>query len=433
MKTVNVIGAGLAGCEAAWNLANNGIKVKLFEQKPLQRSAASNSDKFAELVCSNSLRAIGEKNAVGLLKMEMEKLGSIVMEAATQTAVPAGGALAVDREEFSKVITDKILSHPNIEIISEIVEKIDFEQPTIIATGPLTDEKLAAFISENFSDDQLYFFDAAAPVVNSENIDMNVVYAKSRYDKGTPDYLNIPLTEAEYLAFYELLTTLPTVELKDFELKVFESCMPVEVMAKRGIQTLLFGPMKPVGLHTPDGKRPHAVIQLRQDNVAKTLYNLVGFQTNLTWAAQKTLINSLPGMADVTVERFGVMHRNTYICAPKILDDNFQTKKYSNIFFAGQITGVEGYVESAASGIVAAIGMHRYLMDTPKLSFPRTTAIGSLTHYIANADENNFQPMHVNFGIIPELGFSTKKKDRKAEYAKRAIADFEAFLLEKLT
>lgn len=422
---VKVIGAGLAGCEAAWQLAKAGIEVSLYEMKPLKFSPAHHSENFAELVCSNSLKADRIENACGLLKEEMRHFGALMTEAAEVAKVPAGGALAVDREVFSAYITDKIKSHPLIKVIVEEVAKIDPEEPTIIATGPLTSDALSHAVAELTGDESLYFYDAAAPIVTKESIDFDKVFAAARYDRGTADYLNCPMSEEEYNAFYEELIHAETAELKEFEhQKVFEGCMPVEVMAKRGRQTLVFGPLKPVGLTRPDtGKDDaYAVVQLRQDNREGTLYNLVGFQTNLKWGEQRRVFSMIPGLEHAEFVRFGVMHRNTYLNAPRLLNQYYQMKKYPNLFFAGQITGVEGYVESASSGLLAGIQMSRMLQGQAFLEPSAKTAIGALPIYIANASETKFQPMSANFGIIDGLDYRVKNKiDRYRAIADRAL------------
>lgn len=434
MDVIKVIGAGLAGCEAANYLANKGYKVKLYEMRPKKMTPAHKTEKFAELVCSNSLRADGLENAVGIMKKEMEILGSLIIKEARNHQVAAGGALAVDREGFSEAITNVIKSNPNIEIICDEVTEIDPSEPTIIATGPLTADDLANNIIEMFHSDNFHFYDAAAPIVLADTLDYSKVYLKSRYDKGEAAYLNCPMTKEEFEAFYEELIHAEGVVPHSFEeiptstkdeVKVFEGCMPVEIMAKRGPQTLLYGPLKPVGLETPDGKKPYAVVQLRQDDAAKTMYNLVGFQTHLKWPEQKRVFQMIPGLENATFVKYGVMHRNSFINAPRILNPNYQTKLYPNIFFAGQISGVEGYVESAASGIVAAINMDRYLQGKEPHIFSTKTAIGAMASYICNANPNGFEPMNANFGIMADLEFKHKKKERKALYGQVAISQME--------
>lgn len=429
MKTVNVIGAGLAGVEATNQLIKRGIKVKLYEMRPKKMTPAHQTEFFGELVCSNSLRADGLSNAVGVLKAEMTKLDSLVMKFARKNAVPAGGALAVDRINFSRKITEYLRQHPLVEIINEEVTEIP-EGPTIIATGPLTSLKLAKDIQSKLGQEYLYFYDAAAPIIEKDSIDFKIAYYKSRYDKGENEYINCPLNKEEFDNFYQELLNAKTVPVKDFEEKFFEGCMPFEEIARRGEQTLLFGPMKPVGLNKPDGTRPYAVVQLRQDNVEASLYNIVGFQTHLTWPEQKRLIQMIPGLKDAKFVRYGVMHRNTYICSPKYLLPTYQLKFRDDLLIAGQITGVEGYVESAQSGIVAGINMYRYLKDMKQVVFPRETIMGALSHYITKASTENFQPMKANFGIVPELKFKVKKKLRKEHYANRALDVMEKFIHE---
>lgn len=438
MKEVKIIGAGLAGCEAAYYLAKKGYNVKLYEMRPKKMTPAHKTDKFGELVCSNSLRADCLENAVGIMKREMEMLDSLIIKQARCHKVEAGGALAVDREGFSQGITDVIKSIPNIEIIYDEVTEIDPNVPTIIATGPLTADKLADNIINMFESDNFHFYDAAAPIVLSDTLDYSKVYLKSRYDKGEASYLNCPMTKEEFEAFYNELINAEGVVPHDFEeipdgtdknikdeVKVFEGCMPVEIMAKRGPQTLLFGPLKPVGLEKPDGTLPYAVVQLRQDDAAKTMYNLVGFQTHLKWGEQKRVFSMIPGLEHATFTKYGVMHRNSFINAPKLLNPTYQTKKYPNIFFAGQLSGVEGYVESAASGIVAAINMDLYLQGKELFEFSRKTSIGAMAYYICNANPNGFEPMNANFGIMADIEFKHKKKERKALYGKIAIEEME--------
>lgn len=418
---INIIGAGLAGVEAAYYLANKGYQVRLYEMRPKKMTPAHNTDKFAELVCSNSLKSDSLENACGILKAEMEQFGSIVLKCAKAHSVPAGGALAVDREGYSEAVTKLIKSHPNIEIIYDEVTSIDPEEYTIIASGPLTSDGLGEAIKQLFGLDEFYFYDAQAPIVYADSLDYDKVYLKSRYDKGEASYLNAPLTKEEFDRFYEALITAEETETKDFELKVFEGCMPVEVMAKRGPQTLTFGPMKPVGLRKPDGTTPYAVLQLRQDDAAKTMYNLVGFQTHLKFGEQKRVFQMIPGLEKVRFAKYGRIHRNTYINAPKILLPTFQTKKYPKVFFAGQISGVEGYVESAASGLAAGINMDLLIRGEELVVFPPETMLGSLAHYITHASSVDFQPMNANFGIVPELDFPHHKKDRKRLYCERAL------------
>ncbi len=422
---VKVIGAGLAGCEAAWQLAKNGIDVEIYEMKPQKFSPAHHSENFCELVCSNSLKAERIENACGLLKEEMRLFDSIIMRAADVSKVPAGGALAVDRDIFSAYVTKLIKENPHIIVKSGEVCHIDTDEHTIIATGPLTSDTLAEKIAELTGSEGLYFYDAAAPVISKESIDMEKVFYGARYDRGTADYINCPMTKEEYTAFYTELINAQTAELKEFENQtVFEGCMPVEVMAKRGEQTLLFGPLKPVGLTNPKTGRDdaYAVIQLRQDNKEATLYNMVGFQTNLKFGEQKRVFSMIPGLENAEFARYGVMHRNTYIDAPRVLNRYYQMKKFPKIFFAGQITGVEGYVESASSGILAGYNMAKLLLGEPMYEPDSKTAIGSLPLYISSEAVENLQPMNANFGIIDKLDKRIRnKQERYGEIAKRAL------------
>lgn len=424
MSKARVIGAGLAGCEAAWQLAERGIEVELFEMKPHKMTPAHHSPNFAELVCSNSLRSDMLENAVGLLKEELRRLNSIIISSADETRVAAGGALAVDRERFSGLITEKIKNHPNITVTEREVCELTSEIPTIVATGPLTSDALAQEIRRLLGEDYLSFYDAAAPIVSFDSIDMENAYFKSRYDRGTPDYINAPMSEEEYNAFWDALCTAEEAEVHGFEdKKVFEGCMPVEVMARRGHDTLLFGPLKPVGLADPKtGRDPYAVVQLRRDNAAGTLYNLVGFQTHLKFPEQKRVFSMIPALRDAEFVRYGVMHRNTYLCAPKLLNADFSCRENENLYFAGQMTGVEGYVESTASGMVAGISLARKLLGKSSVLFPAETAIGALGAYISSASVERFQPMNINFGLLPPLGYRVKGKRLKyAELSKRAL------------
>jgi methylenetetrahydrofolate--tRNA-(uracil-5-)-methyltransferase len=426
---VNVIGAGLAGSEAAWQIAKRGIKVKLYEMRPIKQTPAHHTDKFAELVCSNSLRANTLTNAVGVLKEEMRNLDSVIIQAADECAVPAGGALAVDRHEFAARVTELVKNHPNVTVINEEVTDIP-EGPTVIATGPLTSEALSASLRNITGEDYLYFYDAAAPILEKDSINMDKVYLKSRYDKGEAAYLNCPMTEEEFDRFYEALISAETVPLKEFEKEIFfEGCMPIEVMASRGRKTMLFGPMKPVGLEDPKtGKRPFAVVQLRQDDAAGTLYNIVGFQTHLKWGPQKEVIQLIPGLENVEIVRYGVMHRNTFINSPKVLNSTYQFKNRLDLFFAGQMTGVEGYVESAASGLIAGINAARMVSGEDTIEFPHETAIGSIARYITTANPKNFQPMNANFGLFPELTEKIRgKKERNEQHANRALETIQKF------
>ncbi len=423
VKTVNVIGAGLAGSEAAWQLAEAGVPVNLYEMRPVKSTAAHHTADFAELVCSNSLRGNGLTNAVGVLKEEMRRLNSLVISSADETAVPAGGALAVDRNDFSGLITQKLKTHPLVTVISEEITKIP-KGITIIATGPLTSEALAEEIAEYNGSHGFYFYDAAAPIIDSSTIDRDKVYLKSRYDKGEAAYLNCPMTEEEFMRFYEALITAEVAPQKEFEKeKFFEGCMPIEVMAKRGIKTMLFGPMKPVGLEDPKtGKRPYAVIQLRQDNAAASMYNIVGFQTHLKWGEQKRVFQMIPGLENAEFLRYGVMHRNSFMNSPELLRPTYQSKKRDDLFFAGQMTGVEGYVESAGSGLVAGINAARLAKGEELIEFPHETAIGSMAYYITHAEGKHFQPMNANFGLLPEL--PERIRDKKVRYqtlAERAL------------
>lgn len=421
-----IIGAGLAGCEAAWQLAKANAQVTLYEMKPKKRTPAHQSSNFAELVCSNSLRSDSLTNAVGLLKEEMRRLGSLIIECADTTRVAAGSALAVDREGFSALVTEKIRNHPNIKVIEEELTEIPKADMVIIASGPLTTNALSEAIAKKIGGEYLHFFDAAAPLVTAESIDMSKAYFASRYDKGTPDYINCPMEKEEYELFYNELVNAKEAVLKEFdqkELKVFEGCMPVETMAKRGISTLLFGPLKPVGLKNPyTDKEPHAVVQLRQDNADGTLYNIVGFQTHLTFGEQKRVFSLIPSLENAEFVRYGVMHRNTYINSPKALNQFYQLKSDEKIFFAGQMTGVEGYVESAASGLAVGLNVARLLEGKEIVDFPKETAIGALSHYISDESVKNFQPMNVNFGLMPPLNIRIKdKKEKYLKISERAL------------
>ncbi len=423
VKTVNVIGAGLAGSEAAWQLAEAGVPVNLYEMRPIKSTPAHHTGNFAELVCSNSLRGNGLTNAVGVLKEEMRRLNSVVITSADETAVPAGGALAVDRNNFSELITKKVKEHPLVTVNSEEVTKIP-EGITIIATGPLTSEALAEEIAEYNGSHGFYFYDAAAPILDGSTIDREKVYLKSRYDKGEAAYLNCPMTEEEFMRFYEALIDAEVAPQKEFEKeKFFEGCMPIEAMAKRGIKTMLFGPMKPVGLEDPKtGKRPYAVIQLRQDNAAASMYNIVGFQTHLKWGEQKRVFRLIPGLENAEFLRYGVMHRNSFMNSPELLRPTYQSKKRDDLFFAGQMTGVEGYVESASSGLVAGLNAAKLAKDEELIEFPRETAIGSMAYYITHAEGKHFQPMNANFGLFPSL--PERIRDKKLRYealAERAL------------
>ena len=427
---VNVIGAGLAGSEASWQLAKRKIYVNLYEMRPKKYTSAHKTSGFAELICSNSFRASQIENAIGLLKEEMDRIGSLIMEAAKKSKVEAGGALAVDRDIFSKYVTDALNNNEYVNVIHEEVTKIP-DGPTIIASGPLTSDDLSAAIKDFFKGEEyLYFFDSVAPIVSIDTVDLNKAYLKSRYDRGEASYYNCPMTEDEFDRFYNALITADKVVPKDFELKVFEGCMAVEDMAARGRNTLLFGPMKPVGLRDPKtGETPFAVVQLRQDNASRTLYNMVGFQTHLKWGEQKRVFSMIPGLENAEFVRYGVMHRNTYINSPKVLNKYYQVKDRPDLFFAGQMTGVEGYIESASSGMVAGINMARYLNNQKLIDFTDLTAIGSLAHYIST-DNTDFQPMNVNHGIFRELGLRVKKQIRKEMFAKRSLEKLDEILGE---
>ncbi|MNW30486.1 Methylenetetrahydrofolate--tRNA-(uracil-5-)-methyltransferase TrmFO [compost metagenome] len=431
VNKVTVIGAGLAGSEAAWQIASRGVPVKLYEMRPVVKTPAHHTDKFAELVCSNSLRSNGLTNAVGVLKEEMRMLNSLVLGAADRNAVPAGGALAVDRDGFSGEITSTLHDHPLIEVANEEIRKIPQEGIVVIATGPLTSPALSEQIQKLTGEDYFYFYDAAAPIVEKESIDMSKVYLASRYDKGEAAYLNCPMTEQEFDAFYDALISAEVAQLKEFEKEVyFEGCMPIEIMMRRGKQTALFGPMKPVGLMNPHtGTLPHAVVQLRQDNAAGTLYNLVGFQTHLKWGEQKRVFSMIPGLENAEFVRFGVMHRNTFINSPKLLQPTYQLKARPTLFFAGQMTGVEGYVESAASGLIAGINAARAAAGQEGIVFPEDTTLGSMARYITTADFEHFQPMNANFGLFPKLETRYRKKAEKNEaLAHRALDSLKSFI-----
>ena len=411
---VKVIGAGLAGSEAAWQLAQRGLQVRLYEMKPVKMSPAHHSSDFAELVCSNSLRGDRLENAVGLLKEELRRCGSLIMECALATRVEAGGCLAVDREGFARMVTEKIRSHPNITVVHEEVTEVP-EGPVIVATGPLTSDALSSAIGKYFGEDYLHFFDAAAPLVTAESIDMSLAWWQSRYDRGTPDYINCAMDKDQYAAFIQELTTAQEAEVHGFEDKnVFEGCMPVEVMARRGFETLRYGPLKPVGLIDPNtGKEPYAVVQLRQDNAAKTVFNLVGFQTHLKFGEQKRVFSMIPALKDAEFVRYGVMHQNTFLQSPRLLDRFYADRRDPFVAFAGQMTGVEGDVESTASGFLAAVAMAAKLQGREVPDFPKETAIGALGLYISDSSVENFQPMNINFSIIAPLEKRIRKKAEK--------------------
>ena len=425
MQPVIVIGAGLAGSEAAWQLAERDIPVRLYEMKPHKMTPAHHSPDFGELVCSNSLRSDQLENAVGLLKEELRRSGSLIIRCADATRVEAGGALAVDRNAFSAAITQKIRSHPLITVVEEEVTEIPREGEVIIASGPLTSDALSDAIARLFPESKyLNFFDAAAPLVTFDSVDMNSAWFASRYDRGTPDYINCPMTEEEYDAFWTALVSAQEAEVHGFEdAGVFEGCMPVEVMARRGRQTLCYGPLKPVGLRDPKtGKEPFAVVQLRKDNAQGSIYNIVGFQTHLKWPEQKRVFSMIPALKDAQFVRYGVMHRNTFLDSPRLLDRYYRVRGSERIAFAGQITGVEGYVESTASGFLAAVELARRLKGQPAADYPQETAIGALALYISNETVTQFQPMNINFGLIPPLGYRVKgKRNKNAELSKRAL------------
>lgn len=427
MKEINVIGAGLAGSEAAWQAAQAGVAVKLYEMRPKKSTEAHHTNNFAELVCTNSLRGNNLTNAVGVLKEEMRRLDSVIITSADKTAVPAGGALAVDRDDFSELVTKRVKEHPLVTVIEEEITEIP-DGITVIATGPLTSEPLSKAIQAFNGSEGFYFYDAAAPIVDKSTINMDKVYLKSRYDKGEAAYLNCPMNEEEFYAFREALVNAEVAPLKEFEKeKFFEGCMPIEVMAGRGPKTMLFGPMKPVGLEDPKtGKRPYAVIQLRQDNAAASLYNIVGFQTHLKWGEQKRVFRMIPGLEEAEFVRYGVMHRNSFMNSPELLQQTYQSKKREDLFFAGQMTGVEGYVESAASGLMAGINAAKLAKGEAPIIMPQETTIGSMAHYITHAEGKHFQPMNANFGLLPEL--PERIRDKKSRYealANRALAALE--------
>lgn len=431
---VNVIGAGLAGSECALQLAKRGFKVNLYEMRPKVKTGAHTTQNCAEFVCSNSLGSYDITNGSGLLKHEMEILGGELIQIAKECAVPAGNALAIDRHKFSQTVTEKITSNPNINLIREEVTKIP-NSPTVIASGPLTSDKFADSIKEFTKSEYLHFFDAIAPIVECDSINFDIAFWASRYDKGEASYINCPMNREQYEKFYNILINAPKIERHDFEkgAKFFESCLPIEVLASRGEDTLRFGPMKPVGLiDKRTGEKNYAVVQLRQDNSAKTLFNLVGFQTNLKWGAQKELLQSIPGLEDCNIVRYGVMHRNTFINSPKLLEPTLQTRKRKDLFFAGQITGTEGYTESIASGLLAGINMAKFLNGEPLLELPPETMLGALTHYITNPENDCFQPINSNWGIIPSVELpknERKNKKLKGELmSKRALEILQKYL-----
>ena len=434
VNPVHVVGAGLAGCEAAWQLAKRNIPVVLHEMRPIKRSEAHKTDNFAELVCSNSLRANNIENAVGLLKEEMRRFDSVMLKCADDHQVPAGGALAVDREGFSLSVTEAISNHPLITIVhEEITDLQSLDGFVIIASGPLTSNLLSENIKKLIAADYLYFFDAAAPIVTAESLDYTKVFRASRYDKGDADYLNCPFSKEEYLEFWKELCNAKTAPIKEFEKEVFfEACIPIEEMASRGEDTMRFGPLKPVGLIDPTtGKEAYAVAQLRQDDAAASLYNIVGFQTHLTWPEQKRVFGMIPGLHNAEFVRYGVMHKNTYINSPHLLDDHFCLKQIPRYYFAGQMTGVEGYVESASSGLIAGVNVAMAVLGKEPVDFPIETALGALAHYISNASTKNFQPMNINFGLMPPLNIRIRKKrEKNALIAERALKALENTLFE---
>lgn len=433
ISPVHVIGAGLAGCEAVTQLTRHGIPVILHEMRPVKSDEAHKTAYFAELVCSNSLRAGNIENAVGLLKEEMRRLGSLIMQKADEHQVPAGGALAVDRDGFAAAVTEAVKANPLVTVIHEEVTDLEsLEGTVIVASGPLTSAALFDDIKKLLQAEYLHFFDAAAPIVTADSLDYDKVYRASRYDKGGADYLNCPFyTKEEYVAFWEALCNAESAPVKDFEHDVFEACMPIEEMAARGEDTMRFGPLKPVGLIDPrNGKEAYAVVQLRQDNAAASLYNLVGFQTHLKWPEQRRVFGMIPGLENAEFVRFGVMHKNTYLNSPQLLDKHFNLRSNKRFYFAGQMTGVEGYVESAASGLMAGLAAARALLDLPEVEFPEVTAHGALANYISNPTIENFQPMNINFGLIPPLTVRIRKKrEKNAQIAARALEALDSFLL----
>ena len=421
MERVTVIGAGLAGCEATWQLIKRNIPVRLVEMRPKKESPAFHTDRFAELVCSNSLRSNAMNNAVGILKEELRQMDSLIMKSADMHAVPAGSALAVDRETFSQYITDTIKNHPLVEVVNEEMTSLP-EGPCIIATGPLTSDTLAKAIHDFTAEDTFHFYDAAAPIIEKDSIDFSKAYYKSRYDKGEASYINCPMNADEFEVFYDALIHAECVNLHDFEKETyFEGCMPIEEMARRGKKTMLFGPLKPVGLEKDKDSHPVAVVQLRQDNVAASMYNIVGFQTHLTWPEQRKVFALIPGLENLKITRYGVMHRNSYLSSPVVLKETYQSKKRDDLFFAGQLTGVEWYVESCASGLIAGINMALYMQGKEPICFGNTCVMGSQAYYITHCDAKHFQPMNANFGIM-HLNEKCKKHERKEKFASQALA-----------
>ncbi len=434
MSKIHVYGAGLAGCEAAWQAARLGAQVTLYEMKPKKKSPAHHADTFAELVCSNSLRSGEITNAAGLLKEEMRRLGSLIMDGCAHAAVSAGGAVAVDRERFSQYITDKIRENLNITVVEEEMTTLPAEDITVIATGPLTSEGLAAAIQQKIGGNSLSFFDAAAPIVDYDSIDMTKAFWATRYDKGNPDYINCPMTEAEYKAFYDALLSAEEAKLHDFEegekLTVFEGCMPVEVMARRGEDTLRYGPMKPVGIRHPEtGEEFYAIVQLRRENERGSMFNMVGFQTHLTWPEQRRVFRMIPGLENAEFLRYGVMHRNTFLNSPDLLNQDYSLRESPNLYFAGQMTGVEGYIESAASGFAAGVNAARKALGQEAVVFPEETMIGAMAWYVSHGEQTLFQPMNANFGIVPPLSKKVKggKRARNEALAARALEAIDSF------
>lgn len=436
VKKVTIIGGGLAGSEAAWQVAKRGIPVDLYEMRPQKMTPAHHTAEFAELVCTNSMRSNQLSNAVGLLKEEMRHLDSLIMKAADESQVPAGGALAVDREDFSQYVTDKLKNLENVTVHSEEITKIPEEGITVIATGPLTSDALADEIQRFSGTNSLHFFDAAAPIVAADSIDMNIVYKKSRYDRGEAAYLNCPMDKEQYQKFADALIHAETAEMHGFEKNdVFEGCMPIEVMAARGAKTMLFGPLKPVGLEDPHtGKVPYAVVQLRQDNAAASMYNIVGFQTHLKFGEQKRVFSMIPGLENARFVRYGKMHRNTYMASPDVLNASYEARKQPGLFFAGQMTGVEGYVESAGSGLVAGINAAREALGKNRVEFPKDTALGSMANYVTTTSAKHFQPMNASFALLPGLEGKKirNKKERHLKISKRGLESLDAFKAAEL-
>ncbi|MGN0771675.1 MAG: methylenetetrahydrofolate--tRNA-(uracil(54)-C(5))-methyltransferase (FADH(2)-oxidizing) TrmFO [Christensenellales bacterium] len=428
-KTITVIGGGLAGCEASYQLLKRGYRVDLYEMRRVRQTPCHKTTHLAELVCSNSLKSISPDTGSGLLKKELEMLDSLVLDCAFKAQVPAGGALAVDRIQLSRLVEDRLDGFDGFQRIDSEVKEIDVDCPTIVAAGPLASDALANNIADLFGQNYLYFFDAVAPIVTAESIDMNKAFFGARYDKGDSDYLNCAMNKEQYLNFYNALVSAERVPLKDFENNVFEGCMPIEIMASRGEDTMRFGPLRPVGITNPHSQeKPYAVVQLRKENTAGTAYNIVGFQTNLTFGEQRRVFGMIPGLENLEIVRYGVMHRNTFLASPHILKATFESKMYPNVFFAGQMSGVEGYMESVASGLIAAINMDRNLNNTGEFILPQTTIIGSLQRHIST-ESSDFQPMNANFGILPPLqNLLRDKKQRKLQYYQRAVEDMQKYI-----